>query len=146
MDMFCAVHQSPQLNEAALSAPRRKANTVAAPLPWIKHYRHYSALWYYSAYHISTVTLLPKSRTMTLEEAFGQTVSALRKGRNLSQTDLAAAAGYSLRYVGDLERGKKSPTLRTVEKLADTLHLSVRDLLFQTEGLQQRTAVRRRRK
>lgn len=49
--------------------------------------------------------------------------------------DLAVATGYSLRYIGDVERGKKSATLRTMNDLATLLGLSLGKLLLAAEEL-----------
>ncbi len=47
-------------------------------------------------------------RLGTLEQAFGQVLASRRTKRGMSQIDLAVASGYSLRYIGDVERGTKS--------------------------------------
>jgi transcriptional regulator with XRE-family HTH domain len=47
--------------------------------------------------------------------------------------DLAVATGYSLRYIGDVERGAKSATLRTMNDLATLLDLRLGDLISQAE-------------
>jgi hypothetical protein len=49
--------------------------------------------------------------------------------------DLAVATGYSLRYVGDLERGTKSATLRTMNDLATLYRISLGSLLTEAEAL-----------
>ena len=49
--------------------------------------------------------------------------------------DLAVASGYSLRYVGDIERGAKSPTMRTMHDLATLLDLRLSALMVEAEGL-----------
>lgn len=49
--------------------------------------------------------------------------------------DLAVATGYSLRYVGDLERGTKSATLRTMNDLATLYEMSLGSLLNEAEAL-----------
>ena len=48
--------------------------------------------------------------------------------------DLAVASGYSLRYVGDIERGAKSPTMRTMHDLATLLDLRLSALMVEAEG------------
>lgn len=53
----------------------------------------------------------------------------------MSQMDLAVATGYSLRYVGDLERGTKSATLRTMNDLATLFRTSLGSLVTEAEGL-----------
>lgn len=49
--------------------------------------------------------------------------------------DLAVATGYSLRYIGDIERGTKSATLRTLNDLATLLNLRVGELISKAEQL-----------
>jgi transcriptional regulator with XRE-family HTH domain len=71
----------------------------------------------------------------TLEQAFGQVLLARREEKGLSQMDLAVAAGYSLRYMGDVERGAKSATLRTMNDLATLLDLSLGMLIVEAEEL-----------
>lgn len=76
-----------------------------------------------------------RKRPATLEQAFGQIVSRYREKHGLSQMDLAVATGYSLRYVGDLERGTKSATLRTMNDLATLFEISLGSLLIEAEAL-----------
>ena len=51
--------------------------------------------------------------------------------------DLAVAAGYSLRYMGDVERGVKSATMRTMNDLATLLDVSLGTLVVEAEELLQ---------
>ena len=76
-----------------------------------------------------------QTRPGTLEQACGRVIAQLREERGLSQMDLAVAAGYSLRYIGDVERGAKSPTLRTMNDLATLLNLRLGDLISRAERL-----------
>ena len=74
-----------------------------------------------------------RKKPASLEQAFGQVITRYREKRGLSQMDLAVATGYSLRYVGDLERGAKSATLRTMNDLATLLKMSLSSLLTEAE-------------
>jgi transcriptional regulator with XRE-family HTH domain len=74
-----------------------------------------------------------QTRPATLEQAYGQVIANLRDKRGMSQMDLAVASGYSLRYIGDVERGTKSPTLRTMNDLATLLNLNLSDLVARAE-------------
>jgi transcriptional regulator with XRE-family HTH domain len=49
--------------------------------------------------------------------------------------DLAVATGYSLRYVGDIERGTKSATLRTLNDLATLFDVKLGILIAEAEEL-----------
>lgn len=71
----------------------------------------------------------------SLEQAFGQILQVLRKKQGLSQMDLAVATGYSLRYIGDIERGTKSATMRTMHDLATLLNVKLSVLVVEAERL-----------
>ncbi len=62
-------------------------------------------------------------------------VAQLRDDRGLSQMDLAVATGYSLRYIGDIERGTKSATLRTLNDISTLLGLGLGELISRAERL-----------
>ncbi len=49
--------------------------------------------------------------------------------------DLAVATGYSLRYVGDIERGAKSATLRTMNDLSTLFNIRLGSLISEAEAL-----------
>jgi transcriptional regulator with XRE-family HTH domain len=74
-------------------------------------------------------------RSSTLERAFGQTLLSYRKKKGLSQMDLSVASGYSLRYIGDIERGTKSATMRTMHDLATLLDVKLSVLVVEAERL-----------
>jgi transcriptional regulator with XRE-family HTH domain len=76
-----------------------------------------------------------QQRPATLEQAFGQILFARREKMGFSQMDLAVAAGYSLRYMGDVERGAKSATMRTMNDLATLLDVSLGTLIVEAEEL-----------
>jgi transcriptional regulator with XRE-family HTH domain len=76
-----------------------------------------------------------KHRAATLEQAFGQALLTRREKKGLSQMDLAVASGYSLRYIGDVERGTKSPTMRTMHDLATLLNVKLGTLIVEAEEL-----------
>jgi len=58
---------------------------------------------------------------VTIEEAFGLTLQDLRKARKLSQEQLGFESGYHRTYISQLERGQKSPSLKTIFQLATAL-------------------------
>ena len=76
-----------------------------------------------------------KRRPSTLEQAVGQVLLEHREEQGLSQMDLAVAAGYSLRYIGDVERGTKSATMRTMNDLATLLDVNLGSLIAEAEEL-----------
>jgi transcriptional regulator with XRE-family HTH domain len=55
------------------------------------------------------------------ERAFGAVLRSLRVARGWSQEELGFHSGYDRTYISMLERGKKSPSLRTIVRLAASL-------------------------
>jgi transcriptional regulator with XRE-family HTH domain len=51
----------------------------------------------------------------------------------MSQEELAHVSGYHRNYIGILERGEKSPSLRTLFNLAGALTISPSDILKRVE-------------
>lgn len=58
---------------------------------------------------------------MGLAQTFGTNVRQLRQDRGLSQEALADAVGLAPTYVGQIERGRRNPTLAVVERFAAAL-------------------------
>lgn len=61
--------------------------------------------------------------------AFGKRLSELRKSKGLSQEAFAHKCHFDRTYIGILERGEKSPTLNTLEKIAISLEITLSELL-----------------
>ena len=59
---------------------------------------------------------------------FGNRVKELRKAQNMSQEDLADAAGLHRTYIGMIERAEKNITLVNIEKIAKALKVKITDL------------------
>jgi transcriptional regulator with XRE-family HTH domain len=70
----------------------------------------------------------------TGEELFGQVLRDARHGRGLSQEQLAFESGYHPTYIGQLERGVKSPSLRAIMRLAAALGTPGSELLRRVEA------------
>lgn len=60
--------------------------------------------------------------------AFGSRVANLRKNAGYSQEQFAFKCNIDRTYVGTIERGEKSPTLNTIQKIADALGISKSEL------------------
>ncbi len=60
---------------------------------------------------------------------FGQSLRRFRNARDWSQERLAEAAGITLNYVGNLERGEQGPSLNVLVRLAKALEMDVPTLL-----------------
>jgi len=65
-----------------------------------------------------------RRRAISPEIAFGRVLRNIRKDSKISQDDLGAKSGYHRTYIGQLERGEKSPSLRTLFNLAASLGVS----------------------
>jgi transcriptional regulator with XRE-family HTH domain len=63
-----------------------------------------------------------------VNKAFGKRVAELRKNAGYSQEQFAFKCGVDRTYVGVVERGEKSPTLNTIEKIAYALGISKSEL------------------
>ncbi len=60
--------------------------------------------------------------------AFGKKLASLRKSMGMSQEAFALECGFDRTYIGILERGEKSPTLNSLDKIAKALNISIKDL------------------
>ena len=60
---------------------------------------------------------------------FGDRVRIFRKEKGLSQEDLAHKAELHRTYIGMIERAEKNITLLNIEKIANALNISIKDLL-----------------
>jgi transcriptional regulator with XRE-family HTH domain len=67
------------------------------------------------------------------EKAFGRVLRELRRDRGISQEELGFESGYHRTYVGLLERGQKSPSLRAVFRLAAALRVKPSQMVEQVE-------------
>jgi transcriptional regulator with XRE-family HTH domain len=60
---------------------------------------------------------------------FGKKLAEIRKDKGLLQKDLSQQCGFSLNYIGIVERGEKSISLEKVFIIAAVLGCSVHDLM-----------------
>jgi transcriptional regulator with XRE-family HTH domain len=61
----------------------------------------------------------------------GDKIRKIRKNRNMSLKQLAAATGLSISYISEIERCKKQPSLETIQVISDALNVSKEGLLTQ---------------
>ena len=69
---------------------------------------------------------------MDIRASLGKRVRHLRRQRNWTQLGMAQHFGIDRAFLSDVERGRKSVSLRTLEVIALGMKLSISDLL---EGL-----------
>lgn len=66
---------------------------------------------------------------MDLKEVMAINMRRLRYDRKLTQEELAARAGLSMRYVGSIERGAVSASVSVLGKIAEALGVDPCDLI-----------------
>lgn len=59
----------------------------------------------------------------------GFTIRTIRESKKISQEKLAELAELHRTYIGQVERGEKNLTLRSLERIAKALKVNTRDLL-----------------
>lgn len=57
-------------------------------------------------------------------------ITRLRKDKKMSQSDLAERTGLTQTYISQIERGKQSPTLKSLEKISQALGIPFPVLSF----------------
>lgn len=60
---------------------------------------------------------------------FGQRVASLRRESGITQEELSLKCNINRTYMGEIERGEKSPSLTIIVKIAKGLNVSKKTLL-----------------
>lgn len=68
-------------------------------------------------------------------KAFGQAVREIRMERKISQEQLAFDSGFDRTYISLLERGVRSPTIRSLVRLAEVLKVRPSEIVMRMETL-----------
>jgi len=68
-----------------------------------------------------------------IQRNFGRVLRDFRDDAGISQERLANDSGLHKNYVGEVERGLKSPSLKTITALASTLGVLPSELLREAE-------------
>ena len=71
-----------------------------------------------------------------IERRLGKRLRELRRLRHLTQAQLAEKTGLSDNFIGAIERGIRSPKLKTLAKIAGVLGVEVDDLFKLKPALQ----------
>ena len=58
----------------------------------------------------------------------GLRIKRLREARGQTQNDLAAESGISLKHLGEMERGRGNPSLKSIQRLASSLNVTLAEL------------------
>jgi len=64
-----------------------------------------------------------------LQRVLGRNLRRYRESRGLSQEDFADTLGLHRTYVGGLERGERNLTLKSVERLSESISVNPLELL-----------------
>jgi len=67
---------------------------------------------------------------------FADNLKKARAGKNVSQDELAKKIGVHATHVSRYERGLSAPSIDVVQKIAETLEVSIDELVFGSEALQ----------
>lgn len=123
---------------APTASARQDCPKVHCGPPFLRNL--YYSLWYYSLYRSSIELRMQPHRSRraaskTAEDLFGEVLREVRKKQGLSQEELAFQSGYHPTYIGQLERGRKSPSLRAIMRLSSALNTSGSELLARLESL-----------
>ena len=68
-----------------------------------------------------------------LEERFGVLVQRLRKAKGYSQEGLALRVGIHPTYLNSIEKGKRNVSIRTANRIAEALDLTLVSLFAELE-------------
>lgn len=66
---------------------------------------------------------------MRMAEIFGRNVRRVRQDKGLTLEAMADEVGLAYSYLGEIERGRKNPTLDVVERIAEILEVDPIELL-----------------
>ena len=86
-------------------------------------------------FKILPVELSQGDRMNTMSSAIGKMIRNHRQRVGLSIESLALSAGITPNYLGDVERGKKKPSLDTIERLILVMNISLQDFFTENKDL-----------
>lgn len=64
----------------------------------------------------------------TTREKLGKRIQKLRKNLSLTQEELAEKINISRTHMGHIEQGRKSPSIKVMDKLSKTLKVKISEL------------------
>ena len=73
---------------------------------------------------------------MGLKEKFVQNLKKFRKIQGISQAKLATLCDTDLSYIGQIEMGKRFPSIKLIEKIAVVLDIDAYRLFMDQSGMQ----------
>ena len=85
------------------------------------------------------VAYFQKPESLTLEQAIGRVLFALRVERSLKQVDVAVATNFGLRSIRTMEQGKQSMTIRSLDALAMFYRIPIEEIIIRAKRLRDKT-------
>ena len=73
---------------------------------------------------------------MGLKENFIQNLKKFRKIQGISQAKLATLCDTDLSYIGQIEMGRRFPSIKLIEKIASVLNIEAYRLFMDEAGIQ----------
>jgi len=73
------------------------------------------------------------AKSANVNVSLGKLIKKRRKELQLSQEQLAESAGLHRTYIGQLEHGKKGPTIKTLFMIAKTLQIKPSEIMRELE-------------
>jgi len=70
---------------------------------------------------------------MNLQRKFGLVIKELRLEKELSQESLANQSDIDRTYISDIEKGERNISLKIIERLSETLQISLSELFKKIE-------------
>lgn len=64
----------------------------------------------------------------TTREKLGRRIQKLRKNLSLTQEELAEKINISRTHMGHIEQGRKSPSIKVMDRLSKTLKVKISEL------------------
>jgi len=64
----------------------------------------------------------------SVQDIFGKKIKSIRRARDITQEKLADLSGLSLQYIGEIERGRRNPSLTSIEQLSRALDIPMAEL------------------
>jgi len=69
-----------------------------------------------------------------IKQKLGIVIKKLRMDKSISQENLALQANIDRTYISDIEKGERNISVEILEKLANTLEISISDLFSLVEN------------
>ena len=78
-----------------------------------------------------------KNKPIDTLKIFGNTIRFYRNESNISQEELASRCGFHRTYVGQIERGERNPSLKSIQIFATVFDITLSELFKKYEQIKQ---------